>query len=79
MTDGGRWLGLSGPGFDGRDLRAAMLMLEMDKRQVAALCGVTVRAVDLWLADKRPVPLLARRVLKGGALGLVAVRTLESL
>lgn len=75
----GRWLGLAQEKFGGVELRASMATLEMSPAEVAELCGVTVRAVQLWLAGERPIPVLARRVLKGAALGLVSVRTLRSL
>lgn len=75
----GRWLGLSGPEFGGVELKASMAMLDMKPGEVAQLCGVTVRAVQLWLADERPIPLLVARVMRGGALGLVSIRALMSL
>lgn len=75
----GRWLGLSGPEFRSVELRASMAMAELSKADVAELCGVTVRAVELWLADEQPIPVLARRVLKGAALGLVSLGTLRAL
>lgn len=78
MTDGRKY-GLASSVFLGAELHGSMVMLEMSKRDVAALCGVTVRAVELWLADERPIPPLVRRVLKGAALGLVSVRTLQAL
>lgn len=75
----GRWLGLSGPSFGGVELKASMAMLDVKPSDVAELCGVTVSEVELWLADERSIPLLAARVLRGGALGLVSIRTLMSL
>lgn len=78
MTDG-RKHGLASAAYSGWDLTGSMAMLEMSKRDVAALCGVTVRAVELWMADERPIPPLVRRVLKGAALGLVSIRTLQAL
>lgn len=78
-TSGDHWHGLSGPEFGPLELRVSMTMLEMSGAEVAKLCGVTHRAVQLWLTGERPIPLLVARVMRGGALGLVSIRTLMSL
>lgn len=78
MTDG-RKLGVASREFTAGDLRAAMLMCELDNARLAALCGVTPRAVQLWVAGERPIPLLVRRVLKAASIGLVSIRTLECM
>lgn len=67
------------PEYTAKSLQASMTIAEMSSRDVANLCGVSPRAVQLWLNGERPVPVLVRRVLHGIALGAVSRRTLEGL
>lgn len=70
----------SGPApYGGKALAASMSISGMGTADVAKLCGVSVRAVQLWLADERPVPVLAGRVMRGIALGVLSRKALETL
>lgn len=70
--------GLPG-GYTGKDLHVHMLVAEVTKAELAALCGVTPRAVEQWLSGARPVPALVRRVVRGIALGCVSREALKRL
>lgn len=67
------------PPFGGAQLRADMLVAGVTKGWLAAMAGVTPRAVELWWADKRPIPPLVRKLVRGLALGLLPRATLECL
>lgn len=70
---------LHGTAWNGLALRTLLHVAEMTPGQLAVLCGVSPRAVQLWLKDQRPMPVLVRRVMRGIALGVVSRRALEGL
>lgn len=65
--------------FGRKEFHAAMLCAELEIPDVAALCGVTVRSVQRWLAGDKPIPIYARRLVRACALGLVSWRAVERL
>lgn len=65
--------------FMGADLKASMLIAEMSKAQVCMMFDVSPRAVEYWITDERPIPVVVRKVMRGIALGLLPRRVLEAL